>query len=336
MSQTDAAAIASPTTRAGIDVPARRIAVPSSVSRSAQEHLRRSVISPEMVFPAPGDAEGWRRHVAQLDAQILPLLSDLTPPGEVNVGEQRLAGVTCYTVTPAIVEGDPRVTLFDMHGGGLILCGGRLGLQMAIRTALRYRVRVLTLDFRMAPDHPFPAALDDGLAVYRRVLDDQPARRVVFHGESGGGNLIAALLLRGRDEGVQLPAGVILSTPELDLTESGDSFQTNAGIDTGLASLMPVNRLYANGHDLADPYLSPLFGDFTRGYPPAFLITGTRDLYLSNTVRMHQALRAADVDADLHVVEAGPHGNFPSGAEYDAMNRQVRRFIDRVTHSRPV
>ena len=316
-----------------LELPARRIPVPASVSPLAREHLARAVISPDIVYPALDDLEGWRRHVAQLDAQIMPYLQMLTPPGEARVDEQRICGVPCFLVTPAQIEGDPRAVVFDMHGGGLILCGGALGLQMAIWTALRHRCKVLTVDFRMAPDHPYPAALDDGLAVYRQLLARHAPQQLVFHGASGGGNLIAALVLRGRDEGLPLPAGLILSTPELDLTESGDSFQTNLGLDTGLKSLMAVNRLYANGHDLAHPYLSPLFGDFRKGFPPTLLITGTRDLFLSNTVRMHHALRAADIDADLHVVEAGPHGNFPSGPEYEEINRQGRRFIGRVTRS---
>jgi acetyl esterase/lipase len=92
---------------------------------------------------------------------------------------------------------------------------------------------------------------------------------------------------------------------------------------------MPANLLYADGHDLADPYLSPLFGDFTEGYPPTILSTGTRDLFLSNTVRMHRALRNAGIPAELHVIEAAPHGGFFGSSPEDAeIGREVRRFID--------
>jgi epsilon-lactone hydrolase len=115
----------------------------------------------------------------------------------------------------------------------------------------------------------------------------------------------------------------------VDLTESGDSFQTVLGIDPVLRPLMHVNRLYANGHDLAHPYLSPLFGDVT-GFPPTFLQTGTRDLFLSNTVRMHRKLRAAGVEAELHVFEAMPHGGFGGSAPEDKeLTAEVRHFLDR-------
>jgi epsilon-lactone hydrolase len=148
-------------------------------------------------------------------------------------------------------------------------------------------------------------------------------------GASAGGNLSAALLLRAKDEGLPMPAAVVLGTPEVDLTESGDTFATNLGVDTLLRRLMPVNLLYAAGADLADPYLSPLFGDFGRGFPPTVLTSGTRDLFLSNTVRMHRALRAAGVPAELHVLEAGPHGGFWGQAPEDAeIAADVRRFLD--------
>lgn len=91
---------------------------------------------------------------------------------------------------------------------------------------------------------------------------------------------------------------------------------------------MPANLLYANGHDLTDPYLSPLFGDFSAGFPPTLLASGTRDLFLSNAVRMHRALRTAGVPADLHVLEAAPHGLLQGTPEDAELLREVRAFID--------
>ena len=144
---------------------------------------------------------------------------------------------------------------------------------MGIGTAARLQKRVWSVDYRMAPDHPYPAALDDCMAAYRSLLAERAPHEIVVSGGSAGGNLAAALILRARDEGLPMPAGVILGTPEIDLTESGDSFHTNLGVDPGLRSLMPINMLYADGHDLTHPYLSPLFGDLT-GFPPTILTTG--------------------------------------------------------------
>jgi acetyl esterase/lipase len=137
-------------------------------------------------------------------------------------------------------------------------------------------------------------------------------------------------MARAKDEGLPMPAGLVLLTPEVDLTESGDSFTTNLGLDNILSSrLMPANLLYAAGHDLSHPYLSPLFADVS-GFPPTFIQAGTRDLFLSNAVRMHRKLRAAGVDAELHVFEAMPHGGFGGAPEDIEMRQEIRRFLDRV------
>src|SRR6185503_14414049 len=122
-------------------------------------------------------------------------------------------------------------------------------------------------------------------------------------------------------------------SPEVDLTESGDSFTTNLGIDHVLGLLMQTNLLYANGHDLGHPHLSPLFADVT-GFPPTFIQAGTRDLFLSNAVRMHRKLRNAGLDAELHVWEAMPHGGFGGATPEDLEIRlEIRRFLDRLRRS---
>ena len=132
-----------------------------------------------------------------------------------------------------------------------------------------------------------------------------------------------------------MPAAAVLMTPAADLTESGDSYQTNLGLDPLLrSSAMPAFLLYANGHDLTHPYVSPLNGDFTKGFPPTILTTGTRDLLLSDTVRLHRALRVAGISAELHVTEAAGHGGFFGAApEDDEVFAEVRRFVDLHWHS---
>jgi monoterpene epsilon-lactone hydrolase len=209
-------------------------------------------------------------------------------------------------IRPNRVSDGPDTPIYlDIHGGALILAGGDLCRLMATGGALSRDMITWAIDYRMPPIHPYPAALDDCMATYRRALEVRSPEDVFVGGGSAGGNLAAALLLRAKDEGLPMPAALVLRTPEVDLTESGDSFHTVLGIDPVLKPLMHVNRLYANGHDLAHPYLSPLFGDVT-GFPPTFLQTGTRDLFLSNTVRMHRKLRSAGVETELHVFEAMP------------------------------
>jgi acetyl esterase/lipase len=136
------------------------------------------------------------------------------------------------------------------------------------------------------------------------------------------------MLLRAREAGLPMPAGLVLLSPEVDLTESGDSFEVNRLVDLMLPlPLRAANLLYASGADLSDPALSPLFGDLS-GLPPTLLQSGTRDLLLSNTVRMHRALRNAGVPAELHVFEAMPHGGFLGGTPEDLeLSGELVRFV---------
>jgi len=298
---------------------------PEFLSEAARAYLAPQAPQPD--FPALDDTQGWLDHVAAADQAVIPLLRRMGGSLPVQLTERNEGGATVYDITPGGLATDDRGVVLEIHGGALILCGGELCRTMGSAAALRLQRRVWSVDYRMPPLHPYPAALDDCLAAYRALLRERASHEIIVSGGSAGGNLAAALMLRARDEGLPLPAGVILGTPEADLTESGDSFATNNGVDPGLRSLMPVNLLYANGQDLRHPYLSPLYGDFGKGFPPTILTTGTRDLYLSNTVRMHRALRAAGIPAELHVTEAGPHTGFPGSPEGAQIDAELRRFI---------
>ena len=314
-----------------LHVPARDIPVPSFLSPQAQAVLAAGAanVGATTRYPPPGDLVAWR---ALIDASNTAMAAQLAGISNVDadVDEIDVDGVAVFEIVPkGTSEDDPRV-FFDIHGGALIFGAGAACRAMGIVTANRVRSRTWAVDYRTPPEHPYPAPLDDCLTAYRALIERHGPEHVIVGGASAGGNLAAALILRARDEGTALPAAAVLLTPQVDLTESGDSFHTNLGVDTVLTeSLMPTNLLYAGGHNLADPYLSPLFGDFTKGFAPTLLATGTRYLFLSNTVRMHRALRAADLPSELHVLEAAPHGAFFGTAPEDAVvDQEVRRFVD--------
>src|SRR3984957_10609476 len=291
---------------------ARFIPVPTSVSEQAQQFLGMDMFAGGAERLVPRDIAGWRALIKETDELLVAVMSAQIEHLRSSVQFTSVGGVPLFVVTPeGVDEGDTQPIYLDIHGGSLVMGGGKACEVMARRMAAQVQMQTWSVDYRMPPDHPYPAALDDVLAVYRGLLDVRPPEQIVVGGGSAGGNLAAALMLRARDEGLPLPAALILLTPEADLTESGDSFQTNLGIDNVLTeSLADSIALYAGDHDLRHPYLSPLFGDLTNPFPPTFLQAGTRDLFLSNTVRMHRKLRAGGVDAELHVFEAMPHGGF--------------------------
>lgn len=308
-----------------------RPVAPTSVSEAARAYLSLPNAFDETAEePQLDDVDGWEQWVKQRDEPVLQLFAPLQPPSEImSHRPDEQGGVPIFVLRPGSLANDDESPLFiEFHGGALIQCGGDLSWMMSVPGAIGRPGETWIPDYRMPPRHPYPAALDDSLAVYKAALKIRDPNKIVVSGTSAGGNLAAALLLRARDEGLPMPAALVLLTPELDLTESGDSFRTNLGIDI-LSSLMSPNRLYADGHDLTDPYLSPLFGDVT-GFPPTFLQTGTRDLFLSNTVRMHRKLLKAGVPVELHVFEAMPHGGFGGGAPEDEEVRRAARHFERA------
>src|SRR5262249_24934415 len=190
---------------------------------------------------------------------------------------------------------------------------------------------------RTPPEDPFPAALEDGFAVYRELLAGAAGRKIVVGGFSAGANVAAAVTLLIRDWGLPPPAAVVLLTPEVDLSESGDHLRTNELLDVPLKKGLPeCNALYAGAHALTDPYVTPLFADFARGFPPTLIQSGTRDLFLSNSVLLHRKLRRAGIEAELHVWEAMPHVGFGVAPvpENEEIGQEVRRFIARHCGSR--
>jgi monoterpene epsilon-lactone hydrolase len=313
----------------------RVIPPPKSISVEAQKFLATPGVLPLTDSPPAHETEAWRKRIARFNAALDPMADQMLKSAPATVETKTIGGATVHVGTPnTMPERNRGRARIDLHGGGMVLLAGKFAMAGAAMAAARTRCVVYSVDYRVPPDHPYPAAIDDIVAVYRELLKTYQPGDLVISGSSGGGNLAAAAALKIRDLRMPLPAGLVLLTPEVDLTESGDTFETNRHIDVVLKGGLPeMNALYAGGHDLKDPYLSPLFGDFTKGYPPTFIQTGTRDVFLSNSVRMHRALLRAGIEVELHVWEAMPHGGFggitPEDAEIQA---EVMRFIE--THWR--
>ncbi|MBD7957752.1 alpha/beta hydrolase [Microbacterium sp. Sa4CUA7] len=316
-------------------VPTVHPPIPTTISDEARVVLEAAAVTPVMANPAPADEAGWQQlgaFAATADPGMVFALALATTGAVaqdvvVPIAARRRGEASYLVAEPAESAGNR--ALLAIHGGSFTFGGGEAARVSTGLLAAAYGVRTWGMDYRELPDHPFPAGLEDCLTVYRALLEEFSPEKVVVLGQSGGANLAAALMLRARDEGVPLPAGLALLSPPVDLTCAGDSYQTN-GFAVAGTGIENVFARYAGHADLRDPHISPLFGDLT-GLPPTILTAGTRDFLLSDTVRMHRALLRQGVRAELHVWEGAPHGLFMGRAPEDREQvAQVRGFLEEV------
>ncbi|WP_426127753.1 alpha/beta hydrolase [Pararhizobium sp. PWRC1-1] len=265
-----------------------------------------------------------------------PRFADLRTALGVTMEESRIGGVPVLILTPkAIPKGQAGQTVLNFHGGGYVYGSGAAGTYEAALMAAYGGYRVIAVNYRVPPYAPYPAAVDDAEAVWRALIKDgaDPAT-IAVTGTSAGGGLAPAMLLRLKDGGLPQPGALIANTPWADLTGSGDSYRANEWLDNVVVSyngyLDDAARLYAGAADLADPGVSPLFGDLA-GLPPTLLISGTRDLFLSDSVRVQRKLRQAGVVADLQLFEGFSHAQYlfdPVAPETVEMFGEITAFLD--------
>jgi epsilon-lactone hydrolase len=306
------ASLASSAISQGLDVPARHLPVPETVSPQIQKLIGAPLRSGWDVLPKTG--EEWKVIAEAGVAAALNILPGLRERMKVKVDATTIDGVRAFIVTPETVplENRNRV-LIHMHGGCYVLGPREAALPEAVMMAGFGGFKVISVDYRMPPEAYFPAALDDGIAVYKNTLKATDAKNIAIFGTSAGGALTLEMVLRAKQLGLPVPGAIAPGTPMSDVTKVGDTFYTNELVDNVLVSRDGFcdagAKVYAAGHDMKDPLISPVYGDVT-GFPPTILTSGTRDLLLSNTVRMHRKLRQAGVEAILQVYEGQSHAHY--------------------------
>jgi monoterpene epsilon-lactone hydrolase len=224
----------------------------------------------------------------------------------VRMRETSLGGVAVRVFTPPyIADSDRGQLLLNLHGGGFIVDAGSITENVPV--AAYAGMPVVAVRYRLAPENPFPAAVDDAETVYRCLLADHAPERIGLYGTSAGACLCAQLLVRLRQRGLPLPRALGFFTGTADLSRSGDSeFFFRPAADTDRE---PQFAEYIGANDRSSPEVSPIFSDL-QGLPPTLCIAGTRDFLLSQTALFHQALLRAGVDARLLIYEAMPHAHW--------------------------
>jgi epsilon-lactone hydrolase len=314
-------------------IPARTLPVPTTVSPEMQKHIAEPWDgSTATVTRTP---EQWKADQEKTDEAEGKDAEALLGKLHVTVKEEKIAGVHVYRVTPdKIAEQNRNRLLVHVHGGAYVYFGGMAATGEAILMAHFGQIEILSVDYRMPPDFPFPAAVDDAVTVWKEVIKTHTPRNVGLFGTSTGGGLTLATVIRLKELGVPLPGALMAGTPWSDLSKTGDSYFTNEFVDNVLGSynggLEADAKLYAGSHDLKEPLISPVYGDLS-GFPPTVLLTGTRDLFLSDTVRVHQKLLQSGVNAELLVFEGQSHGDYlhDDSPECAIALGEVSQFFDR-------
>jgi epsilon-lactone hydrolase len=251
-------------------------------------------------IPVDSDVDEQRRVLREL-------LSAQPLPGDVTVTAAPLGGVPTAEIT---VEGiEPRHVILYFHGGVYVLGDAFLAAGLASQVGRRARAKVISVDYRLAPEHPYPAAVDDALAAYDALLHNGIAPSdIAFAGESAGGGLAVATLVNARDHGLPLPAAAFVMSPYADLTLAGTTIDTKRELDPLLSREALQARIpdYTAGHDAALGLISPIFADLS-GLPPLIIQAGSHEVLLDDAIRLARQAATADVEVTLDITPGVPH-----------------------------
>jgi monoterpene epsilon-lactone hydrolase len=267
---------------------------------STEQRETLDAILRQSAFPVGSGVEEQRRLLREaVSAQRLP--------ADVSVTPGSLGGVPTAEVTVDGVE--PRHVVLYFHGGVYVISDAFLAAGLAAQVGRRTDAKVISVDYRLAPEHPYPAAVDDALAAYEALLQDGIAPSdIAFAGESAGGGLVIATLLNARDHGLPLPAAAYVMSPYVDLTLAGATMETKRDVDPLLNQdlLEPRVADYTAGQDAALRLISPVFADLS-GLPPLIIQAGSHEVLLDDAIRLARQAATADVDVTLEITPRVPH-----------------------------
>ena len=267
---------------------------------STEQRETLDAILRQSAFPVGSGVNEQRRLLRELvSAQPLP--------AEVTVTAAALGGVPTAEITVDGIE--PRHVVLYFHGGVYVIGDAFLAAELASQVGRRTQAKVISVDYRLAPEHPYPAAVDDALAAYEALLQTGIAPSdIAFAGESAGGGLAIATLVNARDHGLPLPAAAFVMSPYVDLTLAGTTIDTRSEVDPLLSRelLQPRVADYISGQDAASGLISPLFADLS-GLPPLIIQAGTHEVLLDDAVRLAGQAATADVEVTLDITPGVPH-----------------------------
>jgi acetyl esterase/lipase len=286
---------------------------------STEQRETLDAILRQSAFPVGSDVNEQRRLLREaISAQPLPV--------DVTVTATALGGVPTAEITVDGIE--PRHVVLYFHGGVYVMSDAFLAAGLASQVGRRAHAKVISVDYRLAPEHPYPAAVDDALAAYEALLHNGIAPSdIAFAGESAGGGLAIATLVNARDHGLALPAAAFVMSPYVDLTLAGTTMETKRDVDPLLSRelLQPRVADYVPGLDAALGLISPVFADLS-GLPPLIIQAGSHEVLLDDAVRLARQAATADVEVTLDITPRVPH----VFQAYSAMLDEAAAALDRA------
>lgn len=285
--------------------------VPSTISEEAQEILRSFPHKPlKQNLPAPDDKETWQRYWNANENKWEAFNDSVIEKFKPSIRDTVFNGVPVLDIRPANWSDNHKVLIY-LHGGAYVFFSARTMLMGAIPVADITGLRVISVDYTNPPAIKHDQIIDQVRIVLQALLmQGYTMNDIGIYGDSAGGALAAGSVLLMRDQGLGMPAVVVLISPWSDITESGDTYHTLKGKDPIIAygnSLDDASLAYAPVEEHKNPYISPVYADYTKGFPPTLIQGGTKEIFLSNFVRHYQALDQAGIPVKLDLYEGMWH-----------------------------
>ena len=284
--------------------------IPQTISPEAQEYLVYLNEEAESEpFPDPDNLEGWRTLYDRNEAYFLELDAEVIAEFEPDLIETLVGSVPVIDIRPLGWQENGKLVIF-LHGGAYVMFSARTSLVGSVPLADVTGLRVISVDYSLAPFSRYPVAIDQVLEVFQTLIAGvHQARDIAFCGDSAGGALACGAALRLRDKGLPMPAAIVLWSPWSDISRTGDTYFTLAGQDTldYEHQLSQAASAYAEIEEHRLPYVSPVYADYNGGFPPTLIQGGTKEIFLSNFIRHYQALDQAGMKVKLDLYEGMWH-----------------------------
>lgn len=291
------------------NVAAQQFEFPTTISEEAQEAGAAFERGDDML-PAADDLDGWQEVWAHNEEEEDAAARALVDEFEATVIELELNGVPVLDVKPKGWTDNGKVLIYT-HGGAYGLFSAYSTMTGVVPVAELTGLRIISVDYTVAPKAQWKATTSQVVSVIRALVDEgYGPKDMAIYGDSAGGGLAAGSILKAQDEGIGKLAAVVLWSPWSDITETGDTYSTLADADPVLSYknvLQNPADAYADPEDQKHPYVSPVYGDYSKGFPPTLIQVGTKEIFLSNAVRHYQALDQAGIEVKLDPYEGMWH-----------------------------